>query len=135
LFQPIDVVQHLLLEPDDSGARLPETAILLGEAAEGGALLHAQRAHTGSAGVTPGKYGGGMEPAARLSAVATRVAATRLDLIDRAFDQFAGLENLPQLAAMLCRQVAEDLPLAGGGFGNRHGLPPGFGANKIIASS
>jgi hypothetical protein len=135
LFQPIDVVQHLLLEPDDSGARLPETAILLGEAAEGGALLPAQRAHAVPAGVTPGKHGGGMEPAARLSAVATRVAATRLDLVDRAFDQFSGLENLPQLAAMLCRQVAEDLPLAGGGFGNRHGLPPGFGANKIIASS
>src|ERR1022692_4035043 len=32
-----------------------------------------------SAGVTPGKHRGGMEPAARLSAVATRVAATRLD--------------------------------------------------------
>jgi hypothetical protein len=76
-----------------------------------------------------------MEPAARLSAVATRVAATRLDLIDRAFDQFAGLENQPQLAAVLCRQVAEDLPLASGGFGNRHGLPPGFGANQVIASS
>jgi hypothetical protein len=52
LFQQIDVLQHLLLEPDDSGARLPETAILLGEAAEGGALLHAQRAHAVSAGVT-----------------------------------------------------------------------------------
>src|ERR1022692_1134665 len=66
---------------------------------------------------------------------ATRVAATRLDLVDRAFDQFAGLENLPQLAAVLCRQIAQDLPLAGGGIGNRHGLPPGFGANQIIASS
>src|ERR1022692_1862069 len=47
-----------------------------------------------------------MEPAARLSAVATRVAATRLDLVDRAFDQFAGLENLPQLAAVLFSQRA-----------------------------
>ena len=135
MFQQIDVEQHLLLEPDDSGARLPETAILLGEAAEGGALLHAQRAHAVSAGVTPGKHGGGMEPAARLSAVATRVAATRLDLIDRAFDQFSGLENLPQLAAVLGRQVAQNLPLAGGGIGNRHGHPPGFGANQVIASS
>jgi hypothetical protein len=80
LFQQIDVLQHLLLEPDDSGARLAETAILLGEAAEGGALLHAQRAHAVAAGVTPGKHGGGMEPAAQVSAVATRVAATRLDL-------------------------------------------------------
>jgi hypothetical protein len=73
---------------------MPETAILLGEAAQGGALLYAQRAHAGSAGVTPGKHGGGMEPAARLSTVTARVAATRLDLVDRALDPFAGLENL-----------------------------------------
>jgi hypothetical protein len=39
------------------------------------------------------------------------------------------------MAAMLYRQVAEDLPLAGGGVGSRHGLPHGFGANKITASS
>jgi hypothetical protein len=74
-----------------------------------------------------------MEPAVRLSAVATRVAATRLDLVDRAFDQFAGLENSPHLAAVLCRQVVEDLPLAGSGIGTGHGLPPGFGANQVIA--
>jgi hypothetical protein len=133
LFQQIDAVQHLLLQLDHGGARLPQTAILLGEAAEGGALLHAQRAHAGSAGVTPGKHGGGMEPAARLSAMTTRVAATRPDLVDRAFDQFASLENLPQLAAVLCRQVAENQPLAGGGIGSGHGLPPGFQANRVIA--
>jgi hypothetical protein len=74
-----------------------------------------------------------MEPAARLSTVTARVAATRLELVDRAFDQFADLENLPHLAAVLCRQVAEDLPLVGGGIGNRHGLPPGFRANQFIA--
>src|ERR1022692_1784237 len=125
----------IITTPPTTMKTLPETAILLGEAAEGSALLYAQRAHAVSAGVTPGKHRSGMEPAARLSAVATRVAATRLDLVDRAFDQFAGLENLPQLAAVLCRQIAQDLPLAGGGIGNRHGLPPGFGANQIIASS
>jgi hypothetical protein len=126
LFQPVDIVQHLLLEPDHSGARLPQTAILLGEATDGGALVHAQRAHAGSAAFTPGKHGGGMEPAVRLSTVTTGVAAARLDLIDRAFDQFTDLKNLPQLAAILCRQVAKDLSLAGGGIGNRHGRTHAF---------
>jgi hypothetical protein len=37
-----------------------------------------------------------------------------LDLADRASDQFAGLENLPHLAAVLRRRVEEDLSLAGG---------------------
>lgn len=73
-----------------------------------------------------------MEPAVRLSAVATGVTAARLDLIDRAFDQFADLENLPQLAAILCRQVAEDLSLAGGGIGNRHGRTHAF---QVLKSS
>jgi len=126
LFQLIDGVQHLLVQPDYIGARPPQTAVLLGEVAEAGALIHAQRAHAGSTGFTPGKHGGGMESAARRSAVATRVAAARLDLVDRAFNQFAGLENLPQLAAILRRQVAEDLPLAGGGIGNTHGRTHGF---------
>src|SRR6266550_8740417 len=85
------------------------------------ALVHAQRAHARSAGLTPGKHGGGMESAVRHNAVTTRVAATRLDLVDRTFDQFADLENLPQLAAILCRQVTKDLSLAGGGIGNRYG--------------
>jgi hypothetical protein len=66
-----------------------------------------------------------MERATRHSAVATGVAAARLDLVDRAFDQFADLENLPQLAAILCRQVAEDLSLAGG-IGNGHGRTHAF---------
>src|SRR5207247_6499296 len=67
-----------------------------------------------------------MESAVRHSAVTTRVAATRLDLVDRAFDQFADLENLPQLAAILGRQVAKDLSLAGGDIGNRHGCTHGL---------
>jgi len=133
LFQLIDGVQHLLVQPDYIGARLPQTAVLLGEAADAGALVHTQRAHACSAGLTPGKHGGGMESAVRLSAVTTRVATTRLDLIDRTFDQFTDLENLPQLAAILCRQVAEDLPLAGGGIGYTHGRTHGFRANKSIA--
>jgi len=133
LFQLIDGVQHLLVQPDHIGARLPQTAVLLGEAADAVALVHAQRAHARSAGLTPGKHGGGMESAVRHSAVTTRVAATRLDLVDRAFDQFADLENLPQLAAILCRQVAEDLPLAGGGIGHTDGRTHGFHANQSIA--
>src|SRR5436309_11599645 len=96
------------------------------------ALVHAQRAHARSAGFTPGKHRGGMESAARHSAVATRVAATRLDLVDRAFDQIADLKNLPQLAAILRRQVT-DLSLVGGGIGNTHGRIHGFGANQGIA--
>jgi hypothetical protein len=52
--------------------------------------------------------------------VATGVAAARLDLVNRALDQFADLENLLQLATILCRQVAEDLSLASG-IGNRQG--------------
>ena len=67
-----------------------------------------------------------MELSARLSAVATRIAATRLDLVDRAFDQFTDLKNLPYLAAILCRQVAEDLSLEGGGIGHTHGRTHGF---------
>ena len=74
-----------------------------------------------------------MESAVRHSAVATRVATTRLDLIDRTFDQFADLENLPQLAAILCRQLTKDLSLAGGDIGNRHGCTHGFMANHSIA--
>jgi hypothetical protein len=58
LFQQIDVLQHLLLQPDDRGVRLAETAILLGEAAEGSAQIHAQRAHAVAAGVAPGKHSG-----------------------------------------------------------------------------
>jgi hypothetical protein len=126
LFQLIDGVQHLLVQTGHLGARLAQTAVLLGEAADADALVHAQRAHAGSAGFTPGKHGGGMEWAARHSAVATRVAAARLDLVDRAFDQFADLENLPQLAAILCRQVTKDLSLASGGIGNTHGRTHGF---------
>ena len=133
MFQLIDGVQHLLVQPDHIGARLPQTAVLLGQAADAGALIHAQRAHARSAGLAPGKHRGRMELAARSSAVATRVAATRLDLIDRALDQFADLENLPQLAAILCRQVTKDLSLAGGGIGNRHGCTHGFMANQSIA--
>jgi hypothetical protein len=129
----IDGQQHLLVQPDDIGARLPQTAVLLGQAADAGALIHAQRAHACSAGLTPGKHRGRMELAVRSSAVATRVAATRLDLIDRAFDQFADLENLPQLAVILCRQVTKDLSLAGGGIGNRHECTHGFMANQSIA--
>ena len=75
---------------------------------------------------TPGKHHRRLELAARRRAVATRVAAARLNLIDRAFDPFAGLENLPQLAALLCRQVAEDLPLAGGGIGYTQGRTHDF---------
>ena len=67
-----------------------------------------------------------MESAVRHSAVATRVATTRLDLIDRTFDQFADLENLPQLAAILRRQVTKDLSLVGGGIGHTHGRTHGF---------
>jgi hypothetical protein len=61
-----------------------------------------------------------MEPAPRFSAVATGVATARLDLVNRALDQFADLENLLQLATILGRQVAEDPSLAGG-IGNRQG--------------
>jgi hypothetical protein len=122
----IDGVQHLLVQPDHIGARLPQAAVLLGQAADAGALIHTQRAHARSTGLAPGKHRGRMELAARSSAVATRVAATRLDLIDRALDQFADLENLPQLAAILCRQVTKDLSLAGGGIGNRHGCTHGL---------
>jgi len=132
LFQLIDGVQHLLVQPDHIGARLTQTAVLLGEAADAGALVHAQRAHACSASFTPGKHGGGMELAARHSAVATRVAAACLNLIDRAFDQFADLENLPQLAAILRRQVTKDLSLAGG-IGYTHGRTHGFRANQGIA--
>jgi len=133
LFQLIDGVQHLLVQPDHIGARLPQAAVLLGQAADAVALVHAQRAHARSAGFTPGKHRGGMESAARHSAVATRVAATRLDLVDRAFDQIADLKNLPQLAAILRRQVTKDLSLVGGGIGNTHGRTHGFGANQGIA--
>jgi hypothetical protein len=34
---------------------------------------------------------------------------------------------------VLRRQIAQDLSLTGGGIGNRHRLPPGFGANQVIA--
>jgi len=61
-------------------------------------------------------------------------SATRLDLVNRAFDQYAGLENLPQLAVVLCRQVAQDLLWRVGGIGNRYGLRA-FGDNQVIASS
>jgi len=122
----IDGVQHLLVQPDHIGACLPQTAVLLGQAADAVALVHAKRAHVCSSGFTPGKHRGRMELAARRSAVATGVAAARLNLIDRAFDQFADLENLPQLAAILCRQVAEDLPLAGGGIGYTQGRTHDF---------
>lgn len=67
-----------------------------------------------------------MELSARLSAVTTRIAATRLDLVDRAFDQFTDLKNLPYLAAILCRQVAEDLSLEGCGIGRTHGRTHSF---------
>jgi hypothetical protein len=67
-----------------------------------------------------------MELAAWLGAVATGVAAARLDLVDRAFDQFADLENLPQLAAILRRQITNDLSLVGGGIGHTHGRTHGF---------
>jgi len=133
LFQLIDGVQHLLVQPDHGSARLPQTAVLLGQTADAGALVHAKRAHARSTGLTPGKHRGRMELAARRSTVATRVAATRLYLIDRTFDQFAGLENLPQLAAILRRQVTKDLSLAGGGIGNGHGCTHGFRANQRIA--
>ena len=126
MFQLIDGVQHLLVQPDHIRARLPQTAVLLGQAAYAVALVHAKRAHARSAGFTPGKDGGGMESAARRSAVATRVAAARLNLIDRAFDQFADLENLPQLAAILRRQITKDLALVGGGIGHTHGRTHGF---------
>jgi hypothetical protein len=122
-----------LVQPDHLGARLPHTAVLLGQTADAGALVHTQRAHARSAGLTPGKHRGRMERAARRSAVATRVATTRLDLVDRAFDQFAGLENLPQLAAILRRQIAKDLSLAGGGIGYTHGGTHGFRVNQSIA--
>src|SRR5207245_7290150 len=56
---------------------------------------------------------------------------TRLDLVDRAFDQIADLKNLPQLAAILRRQVTKDLSLVGG-IGNTHGRTHGFGANQEI---
>ena len=118
-------MQHLLVQPDHGGARLAQTAVLLGEPADAGSLVHAQRAHARSAGLTPGKHCGRMELAARRSAVATRVAATRLYSIDRTFDQFAGLENLPQLAAILCRQLTKDLSLAGGDIGNKQGRTHG----------
>jgi len=126
LFQLIDGVQHLLVQPDYIGARLPQTAVLLGQAADASALVHAQRAHARSAGLTPGKHGGGMESAVRHSAVATRVATTRLDLIDRTFDQFADLKNLPQLKTILRRQVTKDLSSVGGGIGNKHGRTHSF---------
>jgi hypothetical protein len=129
LFQLIDGVQHLLVQPDHLGARLPHTAVLLGQTADARALVHAQRAHARSAGLTPGKHRGRMERAARRGAVATGVAATRFDLVDRAFDQFAGLENLPQLAFILRRQVTQDLALAGGGIGYTLGGTHGFRAN------
>jgi hypothetical protein len=126
LFQFIDGVQHLLVQPDHFGARLAQTAVLLGQAADAGVLVHAQRAHACLPGFTPGKHGGGMELAARLGAVATGVAAARLDLVDRTFDQFADLENLPQLAAILRRQITKDLALVGGGIGHTHGRTHGF---------
>jgi hypothetical protein len=133
LFQLIDGVQHLLVQPDHLGARLPQTAVLLGQPADAYALVHGQRAHARSAGLTPGKHRGRMERAARRSAVATGVAATRFDLVDRAFDQFADMENLPQLAFILRRQVTKDLSWAGGGIGYTHGRTHGFRANYSIA--
>jgi len=133
LFQLIDGVQHLLMQPDHIGARLPQMAVLLRQVADAGTLVHAKRAHARAAGFTPGQYRGRMESAARVGAMATGVAAARLDLVDRTFDQFADLENLPQLAAILRRQVAEDLPLAGGGIGHTDGRTHGFHANQGIA--
>jgi len=125
-FQAINGAQDLLLETDQCGACLPERAILLGETANASALLHRKTAHARATGFTPGKHGSGMTPATRLGAVATRVAAASLHLVNGAFEQFTDAENLPQLTAILGGQIAQDLPLAVSGIGNRDGRALGF---------
>jgi len=83
-FQAINGAQDLLLETDQCGACLAERAILLGEPASTGSLLHRKAAQARSTGFTPGEHGGGMAATTRLGAVTTGVATAGLHLVNGA---------------------------------------------------
>jgi hypothetical protein len=62
-----------------------------------------------------------MPLAAGLGAVAGGIAAPGLHFVEGAFEQFADLQNVAQLAVIIRRQIAEDLPVVVDWVGRRHG--------------
>jgi hypothetical protein len=117
----VDGAQDLPVQLDHSRACLSQAAVLRGEAADAGAAGRRNRARARPARFTPGQHGGGMPLAAGLGAVAGGIAAPGLHFVEGAFEQFADLQNVAQLAVIIRRQIAEDLPVVVDWVGRRHG--------------
>jgi hypothetical protein len=97
-----------------AGATLAEAPVILGEAAPAGTVLGADRAEPGSTGVAPTQHGGGVGwPLAR-GAVTGRLATTRLQRVERAFQQLPKGQDLPEEAAVVRQQTEKNPALAAG---------------------
>ena len=62
-----------------------------------------------------------MEPPLWFGAMAGRVATARFETVDGAFDQLSMPENIGKPALILLAKIVQDLPLAAGESGGRHG--------------
>jgi len=116
----VDGAQDLPVQLNHRRTCLPQTAVLRREAADASAIGRRNGARARPTGFTPGQHGGGMPLAAGLGAVAGGIAAAGLHFVDRAFQQFADLQNAAQLAVIIRCQIAEDLPVVVSWIGRRH---------------
>ena len=76
------------------GARLTQAAVLFGPLANAGALGRGDRADAGATRFAPGENGGRMALVAVPGAMAGRMAATRPERVDGAFQQLADRKDL-----------------------------------------
>src|ERR1019366_2361955 len=114
LFQPVDSPQHLTMNLNQAGATLAEAPVVLGQAAPAGPVLGAHRAEPGSAGVAPTQHQGRVGWPLGGGAVTGRLAATRLQLGDGAFQQLPQGQDLADEAAIVLQQTEKNPGLAAG---------------------
>jgi hypothetical protein len=107
---------------DQRGAGLAEAAIVFGQAMKANPLAGRERSQARLALLGPGKHGRGVKRSLLGSAVAGRLAAAGLELVDRALDELTQREQLIELPLVLGEQRFEGQAQTAGAIGaNGHG--------------
>ena len=96
---------------------MAELAIVLGQAAEAVQILGREGAQLSLALVAPGEHGSDVASAVGSRAMAGGLAATGLQIVDGAFEEFAHREEVLDEALLLLEQLPEELALAAGAVG------------------
>ena len=114
MLESIEGPEDLLMDFQQVGPGLAETAVRFGQVTPAGQVRSGEGAQAGFAPLAPRQDRGGVERALRGCAVTRRFTAAGFQCVDGAFEQLARGKEVAQMAAILLLPLGEKRSLAAG---------------------